>query len=138
MGYGSERLSSAKHKSLNWHIHEMGQPLFAHAAPNGYPEVSRQWVSPGALIDRLNFAMALTDGDVTGIRTEPAALVTGADADQPSAVLETLTQSLLHGDVTPATRKTLENNGLPQEGQGTVSVAKLTALILGSPEFQRR
>jgi uncharacterized protein (DUF1800 family) len=138
MGYGSERLSSAKHKSLNWHIHEMGQPLFAHAAPNGYPEVSRQWVSPGALIDRLNFALALTDGGVTGIRADPAALVKGGDADQPAAVLEALTQSLLHGDVTPSTQKTLEKNGLPQDGQGTVNVAKLTALILGSPEFQRR
>jgi hypothetical protein len=41
--------------------------------------------------------------------------------------------------MTDSTRKTLENQALPQEGAGgTVNVAKLTALILGSPEFQRR
>ncbi|MDB5289140.1 MAG: hypothetical protein JWL69_381, partial [Phycisphaerales bacterium] len=60
IGYGAERLSSEKRKSLNWHVYEMGEPLFACAAPTGYTEISSKWVNPGALIDRLNFALALT------------------------------------------------------------------------------
>jgi uncharacterized protein (DUF1800 family) len=139
IGYGGEKLSAAQHKSLNWSVYDMGQPLFSFAAPTGYPEVSSKWVSPGALIERLNFAMALTGQNVVDVRLQPEKLLQGVDADQPSAVLDRLSQQLLNGEMTPATRQVLEKNALPQEGEGkTVNVAKLTALILGSPEFQRR
>ena len=55
-----DRLSRAKKQSLNWHVVELGEPLFACTPPTGYGEDSRKWVSPGALIERLNFALALT------------------------------------------------------------------------------
>jgi len=139
IGYGNDKLSSQKRKSLNWSVFEMGEPLFAFTAPTGYPEVSSKWVSPGALIDRLNFAMALTEQNINDVRFDSAKLLDGVDTDQPKAVIDRLTDSLLHGQMTDSTRKTLESQALPQEGAGgTVNVAKLTALILGSPEFQRR
>jgi hypothetical protein len=41
--------------------------------------------------------------------------------------------------MTDATRRTLLKRAIPEEGAGgTVHVAKLVALILGSPEFQRK
>jgi uncharacterized protein (DUF1800 family) len=139
IGYGGEKLSASQHKSLNWSVYDMGQPLFSFAAPTGYPEVSSKWVSPGALIERLNFAMALTGQNVVDVRLQPQKLLLGVDADQPSAVLDRLSQQLLNGEMTPSTRQVLQKNALPLEGEGkTVNVAKLTALILGSPEFQRK
>ncbi|HSU66400.1 MAG TPA: DUF1800 domain-containing protein, partial [Tepidisphaeraceae bacterium] len=139
LGYGNDRLSAQKRKSLNWCVFEMGEPLFAFTAPTGYPEVSSKWVSPGALIDRLNFALALTEQNVTTVHFNPAALLAGTDTDQPDAVLGRLSDVLLHGQMTDSTRQTLVKKALPQEGAGaTVDVSKLTALILGSPEFQRR
>jgi uncharacterized protein (DUF1800 family) len=139
LGYGNDRLSSEKKKTVNWLIHEMGEPLFAYTAPTGYPELSFKWVNPGALIDRLNFAMALTEQNVSDVRFDPATLLKGADTDQPQVVLDRLSDAILHGQMNDATRKTLANRALPAEGvAGTVNVAKLTALILGSPEFQRR
>jgi uncharacterized protein (DUF1800 family) len=139
IGYGGEKLSAAKRKSLNWSIYDMGQPLFSFAAPTGYPEVSSRWVSPGALIERLNFALALTGQNVVDVRLQPEKLLEGVDADQPGAVLDRLSRQLLQGEMTSATRQVLEKNALPQEGASkTVDAAKLTALILGSPEFQRR
>jgi uncharacterized protein (DUF1800 family) len=138
IGYGAERLSSEKRKSLNWHVFEMGQPLFAYAAPTGYSEVSSKWVNPGALIDRLNFALALTQQEVSNVKIAPEELIKGADADQPKVVFDRLTDALLHGEMSASTRLTLTKNALPQEGEAkTVNVAKLTALLLGSPEFQR-
>ena len=51
-------------------------------------------------------------------------------------LIDRLNEVLLHGQLTPATRATLEKQ---QSGKGnTVNVAELTALVLGSPEFQRR
>ncbi len=147
LGYGNENLSKLKRKTLNWSIYEMGEPLFACAAPTGYPETSSKWVGPGALIDRLNFAVALTEQNVSDVRFDPAALITGVDVkgsdakkvdiDHPQAVLDRLTDVLLQGTMSAATRRTLLAKALPEAG-GTVDVVKLTALVLGSPEFQRR
>jgi uncharacterized protein (DUF1800 family) len=139
LGYNADKLSSSKKKTLNWHVHDMGQPLFAHAAPTGWPERSSEWVGPGALIGRLNFALALSGGGVTDVEVDVASLVKGVDADRPEAVAGTLSDALLHGEMTAATRQTLAQAALRPEGEAkTVDLAKVAALVLGSPEFQRR
>lgn len=138
MGYEQGKPNAPKRKTLARHVQDMGQPLFACAPPTGYSEVSKKWVSPGALIDRLNFALALTGQDVPSVKTDPAKLALGADADQSQAVLDRLTETLLHGDLSPTSRAALQRNALPQGEGKTVDVAKVAALVLGSPEFQRR
>jgi hypothetical protein len=75
---------------------------------------------------------------VSDVRFDQAAVVKGVDIDQPRAVLDRLADVLLPGGMTEPTRRTLLAKALPKEGGGTVNVAKVTALILGSPEFQRR
>ncbi len=131
-----ERAGNLRRKSLNMQISEMGQPLFAYAAPTGYPEDSRQWVSTGALISRMNFALALTGRNLLDVNAVANNLLRGVDIDKPEAVIERLDRVLLQGQLTPATRATLEKQ-LAGTGS-TVNVAQLTALMLGSPEFQRR
>jgi uncharacterized protein (DUF1800 family) len=137
MGYGVEKLSSAKRKSLNWHVYDMGQPLLAHAAPTGYSEVSSKWVGPGALIGRLNFAVALAGGSVTDVEASPIDLAGGVDAGEAEAVVERLAQALLNGEMSSSTRQSLLKNARATD-EGKADVPKLTALVLGSPEFQRR
>jgi uncharacterized protein (DUF1800 family) len=135
----ADRLSAAKRQSLNWHIYELGEPLFACTPPTGYKEISKIWVSPGALIERLNFALALTGQNVADVKFDAHNLLGGADLDNPDAVLERCASALLQGDLSPGTRKVLEQAALPAGGQGkTVDPSKLIALILGSPEFQRK
>ena len=96
-------------------------------------------MSTGALIDRLNFALALTEQNVSDVHFDPGALLKGVDTDHPEVVLDRLSDALLHGEMTDTTRQTLIKGALPEDGAGgTVQVPKLTALILGSPEFQRR
>jgi hypothetical protein len=69
---------------------------------------------------------------------DPKKLIEKADADQPEAVLDGLSEALLHGEMSTSTRNTLKRIALPKEEGKTADAAKLTALILGSPEFQRR
>jgi len=139
LGYEADKRSAARRKTLKWWVYDLGQPLFAYTAPSGYSENSAKWVSPGALIDRLNFAMALAEQNVTDIRMDPAHLASGVDADQGEDVLNQLSLSLLGEKLSDATRATLLKRALPEPGSGkTVDVTKLTALILGSPDFQRR
>ncbi len=138
-GQAADRVSNAKRQSLNWHIYELGEPLFACTPPTGYKEVSKTWVSPGALIERLNFAMALTEQRVSDIRFNPKNILGGTDLDKPEGILNQSVAVLLQNNITDSTMKVLLQTALPTQGDSqTVNPAKLIALILGSPEFQRK
>jgi len=138
-GAAADRISKRPRQSLNWRILELGEPLFACTPPTGYKEVSKFWVSPGALIERLNFAMALTQQQLSDIRFNPQTLLAGTDLDKPEDVLNQCVAVFLQSNITPATKKVLEETALPAPDENkTVNPAKLIALIIGSPEFQRK
>jgi uncharacterized protein (DUF1800 family) len=138
-GRGLDRFAANRRKTINMHIIELGQPLFAYAAPTGYPEDSRKWVSTGALVSRLNFALALTEQSVANVSFQPQTILSRVDIDQADAVLDRLSQFLLGGQMTEATRATITKEAIgDKDGHTTVNTAKLAALTLGSPEFQRR
>ncbi len=107
-------------------IATLGQPVFACLPPTGWSEDSSQWVSAGAIVGRLNFALSLTSGTVTDVRLN-------ADTYR-AAPLDQLSNQLVGGQLSEATRATIakETAAVPTDG------AKMRALILGSPEFQRR
>jgi uncharacterized protein (DUF1800 family) len=138
-GRGMERFATARRKTLNLSIIELGQPLFAHQAPTGYPEDSRKWVNTGALIARMNFSLSLAEGNLIDVRLVPENLVSGVDIDKPELVLNRLNQVLLQGRMSDATRATLEKQTVDTHGgeASTINVPQLAALMLGSPEFQR-
>jgi uncharacterized protein (DUF1800 family) len=138
-GKAADRIAQAKRQSLNWHVVELGEPLFACTPPTGYTEVSKSWVSPGALIERLNFALALTQQQVSDVRFDTQKILGGIDLDYPEKVLDQCVAVLLQNNITAATKKVLAASAVPPSGSGqTVDPSKLIALILGSPEFQRK
>ena len=138
-GRGGDRMANAKRKSLNLHIIELGQPLYSYQAPTGYPEDSRKWVSSGALISRMNFALALADRTVTDVDSSLDTLLRGVDIDKSDLVVDRLNRVLLQGRLSEPTRATLEKQALASRDASadTINVAQLAAMILGSPEFQR-
>jgi len=71
----------------------------------------------------MNFALALADGSMRGVRVDLDGLAGRASGTGSIAA------SLLGGQVSEATAATLAKTKDP---------AKLIALALGSPEFQRR
>jgi uncharacterized protein (DUF1800 family) len=116
----------------------MGQPLYQYTAPTGYSELGQSWVSSGALVARLNFALTLVGGRLADVDLPQAP---GEMA--PAQLVEYLGQNLLNGEMTPSTRATLLKQAevAPSDtnvAQETTTQARLTALLLGSPEFQRR
>jgi uncharacterized protein (DUF1800 family) len=134
-----DRVNKRPRQSLNWHIYDLGEPLFACTPPTGYTEDSRAWVSPGALIERLNFALALTEQKVSDIPFDPQTIFTGIDLDKPDAVLARGVDVLLQDHISDATKKVLEQTAVPAAGENkTINPNKLVALIIGSPEFQRK
>lgn len=47
-------------------IADMGQPLYAYQDANGVPP-NKRWIHPGSLAIRINFALALSAGEISGI-----------------------------------------------------------------------
>ena len=137
-GQAADRISQRPRQSLNWRIYELGEPLFACTPPTGYKEVSKFWVSPGALIERLNFAMALTQQELSDVRFDPQSILAGVDLDNPEAVLNQCTATLLQNNISDSTRKVLQQTALPTGDSKTINPSKLIALMIGSPEFQRK
>jgi len=126
---------------------EIGEPLYQAQPPTGYPDRAEAWVNAGALLARMNFALALASDRYPRVVVDPGALVAGADARTPDAVLDRLLAALVAGQASAETRAVLAAQlTSPQitrlspddRGPANTDVAKLAALVLGSPEFQRR
>src|SRR5215831_15402845 len=128
-------------------VGKLGEPLYQQQPPTGYPDVAEAWVNTGALLNRMNFALGLTANRVPGVRVDLARAVGAADRRWPERVLDMLLASVLHGQATPETRAVLaaqlDNPEIirataDDRGPANTDVEKLAALVLGSPEFQRR
>jgi uncharacterized protein (DUF1800 family) len=125
----------------------LGERLFYAQPPTGYPDTAAAWVNTGALLGRMKFALSLAQNRVPGVRVDVDRLVGDADRRQPREVLDRLLAVTLHGQVGPRTRETLAaqldgpeiaRRTLDDRGPASTDIAKLAALVLGSPEFQRR
>jgi uncharacterized protein (DUF1800 family) len=57
-------------------LRDMGMPLYFCQPPTGYDDTAATWVSAGALVSRMNFAVALGKNEIRGVRiaNPPAAL----------------------------------------------------------------
>ena len=128
-------------------VARLGEPLYEMQPPTGYPDRAESWVNTGALLGRMNFALGLAHNRLRGTRVDLAGAVAGADRGQPAQVLDRLLAAVLHGEASPATRAVLAAElESPEITRVTpydrvakdTDVEKLAALVLGSPEFQRR
>lgn len=64
-------------------LRDMGMPLYFCQPPTGYDEIASTWVSAGALVARMNFAVDLSKNAIRGVRVplseeQAAALKIGA------------------------------------------------------------
>jgi uncharacterized protein (DUF1800 family) len=120
---------------------QMGEGLFQCQPPTGYSETSDRWVNTGALLQRMNFALALSDNRIPGARVNLQNLMAGVNTKRQSEVIDHFVRLLLRGQVSPQTRETIDKSlserSLAMAG-GQADVAKVVGLILGSPEFQRQ
>jgi uncharacterized protein (DUF1800 family) len=133
--------------ALAQQVNKLGEPLYQQQPPTGYPDVAEAWVNTGSLLNRMNFALGLTANRVPGVRVDLSRAVGAADRRKPEQVLDALLRSVLQGQATSQTRSVLAAQLDDPEitratrddrGPANTDVEKLAALVLGSPEFQRR
>ncbi len=121
-------------RALAREIAQMGEPLYLCQPPTGYSEEARSWISSGALVARLNFALALAAGGLPGTGTDIPGLLSAEVERDHSGTVDALARALVGGDLSPETRATIEQ----RIAQGGSSAQLIAGLILGSPEFQRQ
>jgi uncharacterized protein (DUF1800 family) len=156
---------------IQW-VARMGEPLYGYQAPTGYPDEASYWVNTGALLERLNFSLALVSNRIPGARVDLARFVgeeaTSSRAVDQKAVVERFLGVALQGDISSRSREVLMKQlttqsdapitSAPEEEEtrdmntraarrerrqegatvGNPEVARIAALVIGSPEFQRQ
>jgi len=90
-------------------IAKMGEPLYMYQAPTGYPDMAENWVNTGALLERLNFGLALASNRIPGTRVDLARFNgnAGKGLSNHEQVLERFLEVVVQGDVSPKTKVTL-------------------------------
>jgi uncharacterized protein (DUF1800 family) len=130
---------------VQW-VGRMGEPLFQCQPPTGYSDKSEIWVNSGALLNRLNFALAFGTDHMWGTEVNLKSMF-GQDAEtNPDAALSQALGLFLDGQVAPGTKQTLEARlSDPRILQARlddpvkhVNEGLIAGLVLGAPEFQRR
>ncbi len=54
-------------------IAQLGEPLYRKLEPTGYSNVNAEWMNSASLLARMNFALALAQNHVPGIKVDPTA-----------------------------------------------------------------
>ena len=91
-------------------IARMGQPLYGFQTPNGYSDLAESWVNTGALLERMNFALALVNNRIPGTRVDLARLLgeqksrTSIDKEK---LLDRFVGLIVGGEMSASTRETL-------------------------------
>jgi uncharacterized protein (DUF1800 family) len=146
-------------------VARLGQPLFLHQAPNGWPERGDAWINSGAILNRINFGLILAGGALPSARPEGwvryeelrvaprAAQVDGViagvlggeasvetrkildDGANPMLNGDTPDTSIMEDDMAPRTRNRRDVFSRPVNLDG---LKEIIGLALGAPEFQRR
>ncbi len=114
-------------QNLASQLNQLGEPLYRKLEPTGYSNRGSEWMNSASLLARMNFAIALAQGKIAGVKVDPAQFALAVD---PSKI----ERNILLTDASPAARDAIQT-GLDQQQQLGSMAAGLT---LGSPDFQRR
>ncbi|PYS98665.1 MAG: hypothetical protein DMF63_14845 [Acidobacteria bacterium] len=84
-------------------LNKLGEVPYGYQAPTGYPDTAEDWVNTGALLERLNFAIAIASNRIPGTRVD---LKNFQEKDR-AKILNAAIGQILDGDVSNATLATL-------------------------------
>jgi len=139
-------------------LNKLGEVPYGYQAPTGYPDKAEDWVNAGALLERMNFAIALASNRIPQIKVN----LKRFEANSKTEILDKAIAEILHGAISEETKKALlkqleeplnkveyvedsEASMQPRKQQlkllspsGNPDIFKVVSLVLGTPEFQRQ
>ncbi|HSU16027.1 DUF1800 domain-containing protein [Longimicrobium sp.] len=120
-------------------LRQMGQMPYAATPPTGYPNTSAEWTNSGAMLGRMNFALALAAGRVDGVRLDEQRFALALATRDADARIAALARMVMPGAADPRLVRTIAED-VRQQAQldERQRAARALGLLLGSPDFQRR
>lgn len=113
----------------------MGQPLYQCEPPTGWPDRAAPWVNSGALLARMRAAAALFRRNPDApVSADAVLFLNGTDARDKGKAVSAFVDAFLGGEIGDRTRAAI----LARLDHPGMSPEKIAALVIGSPEFQRR
>lgn len=112
---------------------KMGEQLYNWQAPTGYPDTAEDWVNTGALLERMNFAVALASNRIPGTKVDLAKL--GTASGDKVKLLDSYVAVVLNNEVSEATKSSLLkqlDQPLPE-----VSMGNNNAMAMENASMQR-
>jgi len=116
-------------------VARLGEPLYLHVAPDGYPEREDAWVNSGALLDRMNAGVALAAGTLPGVTVSLDSLIP-ATGDAEQLILQ-VNDKILGGTMTDNTKQVIRRQ-TSDISDLLAARALAVGLAIGGPEFQRQ
>jgi uncharacterized protein (DUF1800 family) len=109
----------------------LGQPLYRKREPTGYSSANAEWINSAALLERMNFALDLTQNKVQGTKVDQSRF--HQDPNQTARLM-------LFTNPSASTRNAIDKALAEQKTKNpkAPSPALVAGLIIGSPDFQRR
>lgn len=151
----------------NW-MNRMGQKIYYYQAPTGFPDRGQYWINTGALLNRMNFGLALAQQRIPGVKVNLVWLNNNHEPESANAALITYSKMVMpernldktYKDLSPllndpaladkintaalkasaASDQPTIVKELPKTSGGNNSnlLAQVVGIIIGSPEFQRK
>jgi uncharacterized protein (DUF1800 family) len=115
-------------------VARLGEPLYRHVAPDGYPEREEAWVNSGALLDRMTAAVALAAGRLPGVTVSLDSVTVALD---PGALIDAVDATILGGAMSANTRAVIKRQ-IADVSDPRQARALAVGLAIGGPEFQRQ
>ncbi|MDQ6802522.1 MAG: DUF1800 domain-containing protein [Acidobacteriota bacterium] len=124
-------------------LQQIGEPLYGAQPPTGYSDRADVWINTGALMNRLNFALALAANKLPGVHSDVVSIIPASEAADAAHSVDALAVALIGGDLSAPTRATIksrivERKAPTEDPRDNTQLPMIAGLILGSPEFQRQ
>jgi uncharacterized protein (DUF1800 family) len=145
--------------ALVQNLNAMGMRPYGMAVPTGYPMKTETWANESALLARINFSTALTQGDLPGVQFDPGDLVTvgilkSSDLNRTKAVLAhnytgldfaiaLAEDAILQGELSAKDKVIIEKQMQDPDVQRQMAASPVdgfrlvAGFTLASPEFQK-
>ena len=130
----TETTTKKNSRKLQEHLRLLGQVPFTWQPPNGFPDVAGYWSTTSGLLERWNFGLLLTLGQIDGVKTDIKSLT--KDAGSAQDVVDVLSIRFL-GEVLPTDARSILIDFI-SSGNLDNDIPSVAGLILGSPHFQVR
>ena len=106
-------------------VGRLGQPLYGHQAPNGWPETGAQWINTGAILNRINLGILVASGRVPGAPLRGWAQFGELAGAPRTTQVDAVIQEFLAGRASPETRGILASGNNPLMDRAAADTAIL-------------